>query len=343
MITKILLAAALATVNPVGGWLINEALAPGGGNSTNGVVYDDPTDTTSFAYCGTITERGEYAEVYGVNDVYDYISYTAAYSRTYFLRSDVSDNAVMRIDVYKPSYSMTEIFMTYDSMTVSNFVNMGFVNQGETIYFRISCTSCCWWRVYLDVDENISGVCYEEYLHYNGYFIPHSGPATIYYKKDSSCNQYVSGQNFTYSFMIDEAIAVWESVGLVDFVESETQALFTITVENIATGYLVTRSQKSFLPRHYCSAMRFTNDITYYEGIIEDWTIAGEPATMYQGVKGAMVKAFGIALGLNTSNLDGYYYNIMHSITKPYNRLGDGDLHSFYALWGDPLDYVPAS
>ena len=342
MITKILLAVTLATTNSIGCYLINEALAPGGDNSTNGVVYDDPNDTTSFVNCGTITERGEYAEVYGERDVYDYISYTAAYTRTFFLRSDVSDNAVMRIDVYKPSFSSTEIYLTYDSATISNFVNMGFVNQGETIYFRISCTSCCWWRVYLDVDENISGFSHVEYTHFNGYSMPHSGPATIYYKKDSSCNQYVSGQNFTFSSMIDEAIDVWESVGLVQFVESETQALFTITISSETTGYSVSHRQKLFLPRHYCSAMSFTTNIDYYESIIDEWTFYGEPATMYQGVKGVMVKAFAIALGLNSVNVDGYYYNVMYHITKPYNRLGDGDLHSFYELWGDPLDYDPS-
>ena len=112
MITKILLAVTLATTNSIGCCLINEALAPGGDNSTNGVVYDDPNDTTSFVNCGTITERGEYAEVYGERDVYDYVSYTAAYSRTIFLCADLSDGAAMRIDIYKPSYSLTDILMT---------------------------------------------------------------------------------------------------------------------------------------------------------------------------------------------------------------------------------------
>ena len=88
--------------------------------------------------------------------------------------------------------------------------------------------------------------------------------------------------------------------------------------------------------------MSFTTNLDYYESIIDGWTFDGVPATMYQGVKGVMVKAFAIALGLNSVNLDGYYYNVMHYITKPYNRLGDGDLHSFYELWGDPLDYVPS-
>lgn len=342
MITKILLAVTLATTNSIGCCLINEALAPGGGNSTNGVVYDDPNDTTSFVNCGTIVERGEYAEVYGERDVYDYISYTAAYSRTFFLRSDLSDGAAMRIDIYMPSYSMSEIILTYDNTTTNYYTNTLFVNQGETVYFRISCTSCCWWRVYLDVDDSLSGMCYEDYTHFNGYFMPHSGPATIYYKKDSSCNQYVSGQNFTFSSMIDEAIDVWESVGLVQFVESESQALFTITISSETTGYSVSHRQRLLLPRHYCSAMSFTTNLDYYEYIIDGWTFDGEPATIYQGVKGAMVKAFGIALGLSvTDNVD-YYYNVMYSVTKPYNRLGDGDLHSFYELWGDPLDYDPS-
>lgn len=342
MITKILLAVTLATTNSIGCCLINEALAPGGDNSTNGVVYDDPNDTTSFVNCGTITERGEYAEVYGERDVYDYISYTATYSRTFFLCSDVSDNAAMRIDVYKPSYSMTDILITYDNMTTSYQPNMVFVHQGETVYFRISCTSCCWWRVYLDVDENVSGVCHVEYTHFNGYSMPHSGPATIYYKKDSSCNQYVSGQNFTFSSMIDEAIDVWESVGLVQFVESDTQALFTVTISSETTGYSVSHRQRLLLPRHYCSAMSFTTNLDYYEFVIEGKYINDLPATMYQGVKGVMVKAFGIALGLQTTNIEGYYYNVTYSVTKPYSRLGDGDLHSFYALWGDPLDYDPS-
>ena len=342
MITKILLAFTLATTNSIGCCLINEALAPGGDNSTNGVVYDDPNDTTSFVNCGTIVERGEYAEVYGERDVYDYIKYTAAYSRTFFLCSEASDNAAMRIDIYKPSYSMTDIFITYDNMTTSYYTNLLFVNQGETIYFRISCTSCCWWRVYLSVDEDLSGVCYVEYTHFNGYSMPHSGPATIYYKKDSSCNQYVSGQNFTFSSMIDEAIDVWESVGLVQFVESETQALFTITISSETTGYSVSHRQRLLLPRHYCSAMSFTTNIDYYEFVIEDKYIYGSPATMYQGVKGVMVKAFGIALGLQTTNVEGYFYNVMYAETKPYSRLGDGDLNSFYALWGDPLDYDPS-
>ena len=342
MITKILLAVTLVTTNSIGCCLINEALAPGGGNSTNGVVYDDPNDTTSFVNCGTITERGEYAEVYGERDVYDYISYTAAYSRTVFMRADISDGAAMRIDIYKPSYSLTDILMTYDDTTVSYYTNLVFVPQGETIYFRISCTSCCWWRVYLSVDDNVSGKCYSTYTHFNGYSMPHSGPATIYYKKDSSCNQYVSGQNFTFSSMIDEAIDVWESVGLVQFVESETQSLFTITVSSETTGYSVSHRQRLLLPRHYCSAMSFTTNLDYYEYIIDGWTFDGEPATIYQGVKGAMVKAFGIALGLQVANFESYYYNVMYSDTKPYNRLGDGDLNSFYALWGDPLDYVPS-
>ena len=55
-----------------------------------------------------------------------------------------------------------------------------------------------------------------------------------------------------------------------------------------------------------------------------------------------MVRAFALALGLRALDADSYYYNVMHSVTKPYSRLGDGDLHSFYSLWGDPLDYVPS-
>ena len=75
MITDILLAVAIISANSVSGGIVEQARSNA---STYGVVYDDDNDTTSFANAGEISETDpEYAEVYGIWDVYDYISYTA--------------------------------------------------------------------------------------------------------------------------------------------------------------------------------------------------------------------------------------------------------------------------
>ena len=253
---------------------------------------------------------------------------------------DLSDGAVGRIDVYRPSYSTTQIWVTYTSAMNSSFERLVYVEQGETIYFKISCTSCCWWRVYLDVHLNLSGTSYFTYGHFNGYEMPHSGPATIYYKKDSSCYEFVESQNFTYSDVIDDAIAVWESVGNVSFVESSSQALFTITMSDTLTDYQVYHTRRPLTQKYYCSAINMPSIIEYFEGLIWGWTINGEPPTIYDGVKGAFVRAFAIALGLMPTDNVAYAYNVTYNETKPFSRLGDGDLNSFYALWGDPLDNI---
>ena len=337
MITDILLAAALVTANSVGNGIVEPTKVEE--SSTRGVVYDDENDTTSFVNCGEVSEENpEYAEVYGEHDVYEYVSYTATYSRKIFVYMDLSDGAAGRIDVYKPNISMTNIYYTYTNTTAMEVERLIFVEQGETIYFRISCTSCCWWRIFLDVDENPSGRSYYAYSHFNGYSMPHSGLATIYYKKDSSCNQYVTNQNFTYSSIIDEAIDIWESVGNVRFVESASNALFTITMNSSLTNYQVYHGRVPLTQRYYCSAINMPSNISFFENIILGWSFGDEPATIYDGVKGAFVRALGLSLGLMVTDNVVYYYNVSYNETKPYTQLGDGDLHSFYALWGDPLD-----
>lgn len=336
MITDILLAAALVTANSVSNGIVEPTNVDE--SSTRGVIYIDENDTTSFVNCGEISERQEYAEVYGDEDVYDYVSYTAEYTRNIFLNMELSDGAEGRIDIYRPSYSMTEIWVTFNNMMDSSVERLTFVDQGETIYFRISCTSCCWWRVYLNADLNFSGTSYYAYSHFNGYSMPHSGPATIYYKKDESCNQYVTNQNFTFSSVIDDAIDVWESVGNVTFVESASNALFTITMNSSLTDYQVYHTRRPLTQKYYCSAINMPTDILFFEYIILGWSFRGVPATIYDGVKGAFVRAFALALGLMATDNPSYYFNVTYNETKPYGQLGDGDLHSFYALWGDPLD-----
>jgi len=337
MITDILLAAALVTTSSVSNGIVEPNNVDE--SSTRGVIYIDENDTTSFANCGVVSEDSlEYAEVYGDEDVYDYVSYTAEYTRNIYLYMDLSDGAHGRIDVYRPEYSMTEIWTTYNNATVSTVDKLIFVEQGCTIYFRISCTSCCWWRVILSLNENPSGYSYYAYSHFNGYSMPHSGPATIYYKKDESCYQYVTNQNFTFSSVIDDAIDVWESVGNVTFVESASNALFTITMDSSLTNYQVYHGRRPLTQKYYCSAINMPSSITFFEEIIYGWSFIDGPATIYDGVKGAFVRAFALALGLMATDVVEYYFNVTYNQTKPYGQLGDGDLHSFYALWGDPLD-----
>lgn len=337
MITDILLAAALVTASSVGNGIVEPTSVDE--SSTRGVIYIDENDTTSFANCGELSEDSlEYAEVYGDEDVYDYVSYTAAYTRNIYLIMDLSDGAEGRIDVYRPNYSMSEIWYTFTHATVATAETIFFIEQGETLYFRISCTSCCWWRVFLSLHENPSGYSYYAYSHFNGYSMPHSGPATIYYKKDESCYQYVTNQNFTFSSVIDDAIDVWESVGNVTFVESASNALFTITMNSSLTDYQVYHGRRPLTQKYYCSAINMPSNIEFFEDIILGWSFRGVPATIYDGVKGAFVRAFALSLGLMATDNISYYLNVTYNQTKPYGKLGDGDLRSFYALWGDPLD-----
>lgn len=337
MITDILLAVALVTASSVSNGIVEPTNTED--SSSRGVIYIDENDTTSFANCGELSEDSlEYAEVYGDVDVYDYVSYTAAYTRNIFLRMALSDGAAGRIDVYRPSYSMTEIWYTFSHATISTEETLIFIDQGETLYFRISCTSCCWWRVYLALHDNPSGYSYYAYSHFNGYSMPHSGPATLYYKKDESCYQYVANQNFTYSSVIDDAIAVWESVGNVRFVESSSDPLFTINMNSSLTNYQVYHGRIPFTQRYYCSEINMPSNIEFFEDIIFGWSFRGVPATIYDGVKGAFVRAFALSLGLMVTDNINYYFNVTYNETKPYGQLGDGDLHSFFALWGDPLD-----
>ena len=79
MITRLLLAIVMTTA-------LWTSIEPRSG------IYEDYADTTSFptAYDISQTDLG-YAEVFGRNDSYDYIKYTATYSRSIFFYITVSD------------------------------------------------------------------------------------------------------------------------------------------------------------------------------------------------------------------------------------------------------------
>ena len=61
--------------------------------------YEDYDDSTSFYNCQQFTHETQnglhVAEVFGVRDTYDYVSYTAPYTRSVFFYFDVYDNCII--------------------------------------------------------------------------------------------------------------------------------------------------------------------------------------------------------------------------------------------------------
>lgn len=325
-----LLAAALLTTYATG---VNQALP-------YGMVYDDFDDTTSFDNGHVFTdENNVVGGVYGQYDVYDYIVYTPDYTRTIFIHLYVSDNKYGRVLIYNPSHTFSEPWIQYYSEASPSAPLLYYAPQGEMVYIKIECSGNCYWQAILDTNPNPSGASAYSYAKFNGYEMPHSGPAVIYFKKDSSCYENVPQQDFTYSDVIDDAIAIWESVGLVTFEEHNTKKLFTITAGNFS-NLQVYHMQIPLTNWYKCSEMNVPTNYQFYSDInMESLNGYGVPFTIYDAVLGTFVKGFGIALGLMNCDLQGYYYNVMQYHTKPFSQLGDGDIQSFINLWGDANDY----
>ena len=325
-----LLAAALLTTYATG---VNQALP-------YGLVFEDLEDTTSFNNGHVFSEDNRVVgEVYGRYDTYDYIVYTPAYTRTIFVYLEVNNNQYGRVSLYNPSYNFTEPWIQYLSETPMSAPLLYYAPQGEMVFIKIECSGNCLWTATLDINPNPSGYSYFSYSKFNGYTMPHSGPAVIYYKKDSSCDQLVPEQDFTYSDVIDDAIAIWESVGLVTFEENNSKKLFTINAGNYPS-LQVYHMQIPLTNNYKCYEMNVPHSYQYYSDLIwECLNGIGEPFTIYDAVLGTFVKAFGISLGLMNCDAQSYYYNVMQYITKPFSCLGDGDIKSFIMLWGDANEY----
>lgn len=331
MITNYFLATALLMSVP--------ANIGGGVSSPNGNVYYDEADTDSFetAYELSAEER-QYAEVYGRDDKYDYVKYTAKYSRHVFLTPFATDDKMVYVDVFLPSsvYGLEKPIVSYktsDGLTVQNTV---FLKQGETVYFRIKCNGNCWWVGTLDLDPHPSGYAHVGYSRFQGYPIPHKGSATIYYAYDKSCFDKVPGQDFTYIDCFEEAIELWESCGNVDLVYDDTKSHFRIKVGDY-DDISVAHSKGLLSSSYYTTRFTIPGSIEYYEGVNEGFTHwDGSAVTIRDAVMGVAMAGFGAVLGLGAIHEPNAEFNVMYYPIRPFGgALGDSDIASFMQVWGD--------
>lgn len=302
----------------------------------------DYEDTTSFETAWELTHEDSYslgyAEVFGIGDEYDYIKYTAPYTRcVLFMVSTPETLGIVSVEVFLPEKSTTIPYATYNSNNMFEPKNTVPVAQGETVYCRIQCNGNIWWEVTLDTKPLMIGAAYQNYERFYGYDMPYTqGGVVIKYKYDDSCYATVPGQNYTYRDVFIDATEVWEGVGQIDFVESSNNPWFTVTMEDI--DFLEVYTQRKIIGNtYYCCEIEFPSNYQhYYSMIYEGITWYQEPATIYQAILGEGVHAFGLALGLsNWDDHDYSSYNHMSFSPKPFMGLGDGDIYSFIELWGD--------
>lgn len=302
----------------------------------------DYMDTYSYESAWELTHDStyslSYAEVYGMQDDYDYIKYTAPYTRcVMFLFSTTQVNGVVSVDIFLPEKSET---IPYTSYNTTNFYapdNLVPVEQGETVYCRVYCNTNCWWEVTLDTNPSITGGAIHTYERFYGYDMPYTqGGVVIRYKFDDSCYVTVPGQNYTYRDVFIDATEVWEGVGQIDFIESTSDTWFTVSMQDVE--FLEVYTERKIIGNTYhCCDMIFPSNYAHYGAITYGGTNwYGTPISIYQAILGEGVHAFGLALGL-VNRSDDYYeiHNHMSFAQKPYRGLGDGDIFSFISLWGD--------
>ncbi len=298
--------------------------------------YPEIEDTSSFGNAYELSyDELEYAEVFGVNDTFDYVKYTATYTRNVYFDINATDSKIVTAYVYLSSVGFDTPVYTYtsnDSVTIASTVC---VNKGETVYFKVKCTGNCWWTGILNLNPQPSGLAYSNYNMFHNYTMPHTGPATIHYAFDSSCYQNVPNQDFTYASCLNEAIEIWESCGNIDFVYSESFSHFKIKIMDVEE--IEVSNQKNIITNsYYTTTFNMPNSLDYYEVVNfgkTNWD--GTDVTIKQAVLGVAVAGFGAVLGL-LPRTDSYArYNMMSFPIQPYGRLGDGDIGSFISLWGD--------
>ncbi len=299
--------------------------------------YPEIDDTSSFAKAYELTyDELEYSEVFGVNDSYDYIKYTAKYTRNIYLSLYATDDKIVTAQAYISTKGLSTPVHTYKSNENISITNTICVNQGETIYFKVSCTGNCWWVGTLDLDPHPSGFEYYGYEKFNGYTMPHTGPATIYYDYDKSCYENVPSQDYTYASCLDEAIKIWEACGNVSFEKNSTKSHFKIRIKDV-NDIEVFHERNILTNNYFTSEFNIPKQLSYFETINfgkTNWD--GSEVTIRQAVLGVSIAGFGVVLGLSPRLDLSEHYNMMYYPIQPYGgSLGDGDLASFMRLWGD--------
>ena len=294
-------------------------------------------DTTSISDAHSLTGEGYYyAEEYSYNDTYDYVKYTAPYTRNIYLSTYATNNARVTVTVYNNAFSMTEPWRVYYSDDPINIYSTIYVGQGETLYFKVSCSTACTWESTLYLDMHNCGIAYFNKNNLHGYNLPHDGLAYIPYKFDSSALAYVPNQNYTWKNVFLEAMDVWEACGNVVFYETSTTNNAPITVNSGYDPYEVHINSTSS-GGYYISQIEIPGDTDYYGPYwYGEYNRDGSAVTLRQAILGTCVQAIGNYIGMGSISLSPYRFNMMHTSTKPYfGCLGEGDIGSLIYLWGD--------
>lgn len=299
-------------------------------------VYQDVADTTSFSDADVLSmNKLEGTQVFGDDDIYDYVKYTAAYTRHVFLDITCNNNKNATIEVYLNSKGLTSPVKTYHANDEIHTYSSVFVKQGDTIYYKIRATGNCLMTYTLIHNFNLTGIAYHNYERFHDYSMPHSGPANIYYSYDKSCNQTVPEQDYTFADVLDEAIEIWEGVGEVKFVKNSFLSTFKVVISSESNATLeVYHTNNSLTPNwfyvsHFFLPYNLGNYAPYYYGRTN---ADGTPVTVRQAVLSEAVCGWGFVLGIWLSDT---VTNIVSDCNTPYCELGSGDIAAYNCLWGD--------
>ena len=292
-------------------------------------------DTTSFSDAYPLAgDEFYYAEEFGASDTYDFVKYTASYTRTIYLYIETSNNCIVDVSVYSSREGFSIVYASYSVNTGQDPYALIPIRQGETVYFKIRCAQTCTWEGTLELEFNLSGRCYVTLDNLHGYSLPHTGPAEIPYRFHSSVNAYVPGQNYTFREVFLEAMDIWEACGNITFVENIWTKNYKLEVADVTEVQV--GIDETLLGEFYYTHCRIPSYGYIYAGI-SDLLVNpdGTQVTIRQAVLGVCLQALGYYLGLGSTNMSSYYQNIMYIEPKHYYYLGQGDIASFMYLWGD--------
>ena len=308
---------------------------------TLGNAYEDFTETTSFEDAEEMTFKNwQIMQVYGIRDTYDYCKFTAKYSRCFFFVFFVSDNLKGTADVFIESQGLDKPIYTYHQGEGATEMNVFFLHQGDTVYFRIRCQANCRWEGSIYLTPNPSGMYVYDFKRMHGYSIPHQGPAKIYYSYSESAFQEVydkiTGETFVYKDLIEEAVALWESCGNVDFVFDDLRSNFRVEfvdIPDVQVDYKYYKISENVI----VTGCNISNNLDLYQAMSDIYFDSdGNPASYRANVLGLTIAAFGYVLGLVERTEADATYNMMAYPFQPFGgTLGDSDIFSFIMMWGD--------
>lgn len=314
-----------------------ETLENENGDSTFALPGYTPVapDTTSFSDAYPLAgDEFYYAEEFGASDTYDFVKYTATYTRNIYLNISTSNNCYAYVTVYNSREGFNYVYADYTANNNDDLYAYIPVRQGETVYFKIRCAQTCTWEGILDLEFVLSGRCYYDYDNLHGYDLPHTGPAEIPYRFHNSVNAYVPGQNYTFREVFLEAMDIWEACGNITFVENIWTKNYKIEVSDITD--IEVGVDETLLGEIYFTHCRVPSYSHVYEAISSGLINPdGTQVSIRQAVLGVCLQALGRYLGLGRVDISSYFNNIMYYDPMPYYYLGDGDIASFMYLWGD--------